>query len=216
MSPRPVLAALALALVNAGAASPAQAKIPDPRFCTLPTLVLGSTSGAPLPSCSALPSGPATRTTGCRLVLRDINNAPLRGEVVTLDFSATPIRLLADDSPGVTVDCVARTLRGVTDAQGVVVFHPRFCGDSAGGAVQIQADGFVLDEVPARSTDVDGDGTAGIADFARVGRNFLQGTLDPATDFDPCSAGSEGRTTLADFAIFAAELLRDVRGEGCP
>jgi hypothetical protein len=203
-------------LVSLGWPPPARAKIADPRFCTVPMILLGSTSGAALPSCTADFGTPPVRTTGFRLVIRDINGAPLWNEPVRLDFSATSILLLADDRPGVTVDCAARTISAWTDQFGVVEFNPRFCGSSGDTRVIVNVDGVYVREVEARSTDVDGDGTTGIADFARVARNFLEGTVDSATDFDLCGSDAPGVTSLADFAIFAQELAREASAQLCP
>ncbi len=215
---RHVAAAGALLALTAGAAVPALAKVPDPRFSRVSTVIVGTTSGASLSSCTsggyAPPGG--NRTDGFYVEVREVNNAPLWFETVTLDFSRTTLHLLADDTPGTTVDCAARTITRITGSDGVAVFRPRFCGQANGADVIVSVDGVWLRELPARSTDVDGDGTTGLMDFARVAGNLLDGSADPATDFDPCTAGSAGKTTLSDFALFAGELLHGARGSSCP
>ena len=64
------------------------AKVPDPRFSSTDPIVYGDTEG--------------TRT--YQVHLRDVSNAPLSGEEVVLDFSATNIHLDAVQEPGTTVD----------------------------------------------------------------------------------------------------------------
>jgi hypothetical protein len=216
--PRRARLALPAVLCLTLVATTAHAKPADPRFSRVSTLVLGTSSGAGLPSCmtGGWSSAPETRVDGFYVEAREVNNGPLWYEPVTLDFSRTTLRLLADDTPGTTVDCVARTITRLTGQDGIAVFQPRFCGHSAGRDVIVSVDGVWLRELPARSTDVDGDGTTGLLDFARVAANVLAGSADPATDFDPCAAGSEGRTTLADLALFARELVREARGTACP
>lgn len=194
-----------------------QAKVPDPRFSRVSTVVTGTTSGSSLPGCLEGAGVPSTRVDGVHVEARDVNNGPLWYEPVTLDFSRTTLRLLADDTPGTTVDCAARTITRLTGQDGLAVFRPRFCGHADGKAVIVTVDGVWLRELEARSTDVDGDGTTGLADFARVAANFLSGAADPATDFDPCAPGSAGITTLGDFVLFAGELLRGSSGSpACP
>ena len=214
--PRRAILALVPVLFVALTSTTAPAKVPDPRFTRVPAPIVGSVSGAMLPSCSGTGSTAAERIDGFRVETRDVNNSPLWFKPVTLDFSQSTIRLFADDTPGVTVDCAARTVTALTDQHGVVVFRPRFGGSSSGATILVTSDGVELRQIAARSTDVDGDGTTGLADFARVGRNFQDGSADPSTDFDPCAPGSEGRTTLSDFAIFARELVRSAQGTACP
>lgn len=216
--PRRASLALVPVLFAALASATVQAKPADPRFCRVSTLVLGTTSGEGLPGCMSggWSGAPTTRVDGFHVEAREVNNSPLWYEPVTLDFSRTTLRLLADDTPGTTVDCVARTITRLTGQDGVAIFRPRFCGHTNGRDVIVSVNGVWLRELEARSTDIDGDGTTGLMDFARVARNFLEGSTDPATDFDPCSPGSEGRTTLSDVVLFARELRREGQGIACP
>jgi hypothetical protein len=207
-----ILFALLVLILGAGEAF---SKV-DPRYSEVAAVISGSPSGAALPSCGAQPGATGDRAAGFRVVVRDVNGSPQYARQVTLHFSQTAIVLLGDDRTGTTIDCAARTITRLTDREGVATFTPRFCGHCAEPRVLVSADGVLLREVPARSTDIDGDGTTGLFDFARVGRNFLTGDPDPATDFDPCVAGSEGRTTLVDLAVFAQELLLGARGTACP
>jgi len=222
MSRPMTLAALPIAvLVLVVLAPPAGAKIADRWASRVSTSVVGTPTGSLVPSCISAPRAPMpVHAYGFVVQAVDYNNAPLWYETVTIDFSATNVRLLADDTPGTTVDCANRTIRRLTGQDGIAVFRPRFCGSSAGATVIVHIDGIVLRELEACSTDLDADGITGLFDFARLIDNFLDGSSDPATDFSPCAAGSvgsAGRTTLADFAIFVEEMLRDrAGGPACP
>jgi hypothetical protein len=216
MRPRLVPSVVPALLVALLAATDATAKVPDPRFSEIPAVIVGSPSGAALPSCGGPFGSKGERVAGFRVLIKEVNNAPLRYEQITLDFSQTSIHLLGDDRPGTTVDCAAHTITRFTDLGGVAVFEPRFCGSCPEAKVLVLADGVLMREIPARSTDVDGNGTTDILDFMRVVRNFQSGGPDPATDFDPCAPGSEGRTTLIDFVLFAGEMQRGPRGTACP
>ena len=205
----PAFAVVVVPVLIAAAAVPAAAKIAYPPSSDVPPVLVGCPSGAALPSCSDRADAPASSVAGYRVRIVDVSNTPLAFTVVTLDFSQANVRLLGDDRAGTTVDCAAKTISRTTDLDGVAVFAPRFCGSTSGDDVLVHAEGVWLRRVPARSTDVDADGTTGLQDLTRVARNLFGGSTDTSTDFDPCTAGSEGRTTLTDFVLFAAEYLRN-------
>jgi hypothetical protein len=211
---RPALAGLVLASIGCGLVSaPADGKVPDPRFTRVSTTLVGCPSGEAVPTMVAGGGGPETRVLGFRVEAREVNNAPLSFRQVTLDFSKTSIRLIADDSPDVTVDCVNRRVNMLTGVDGVAVFHPRFCGSTLSPDVVVLVEGVVMRELPAFSIDIDGNGSIGLADFVRFAANFNSGAADPATDFDASTPG----TTLTDFVIFAREFQRDASGGvACP
>jgi hypothetical protein len=211
---RPLPAALILLALLA---APASAKVADPRFSRVSTALAGCPSGEALPTRMTGGGVPESRVLGFRVEAREINNAPLPYEEVTLDFSRTSIRLLADDSPGTTVNCVSRTVTMLTDLHGVATFRPRFCGSTATPDVVVHVDGVYLRELPACSTDMDGDGTTGLGDFTRFASSYNAGTVDPATNFDASTPETAGHTTLADFVIFTKEFLRSASGtSACP
>jgi len=215
MSRPPAVSAL-LSLVLLSVPALASAKIPERIFCRVPTVLVGSNAGALMPSCAESAAPGAGRSEGFFLCIREASNGPMAFEQITLDLSAAGCRLFGDDRPGMTVDCVAKTIRGFTNPRGEITFAPRFGGVENAALVRIFVEAFPLAEVPARSTDLDADGTTGIADFARVAANLLSGASDPSTDFDPC-AGPTSTTTLPDFALFARELLRSTSAAvACP
>lgn len=190
MKPLLVCALLSLPALSA-------AKV-DPRFSSVDAVVFGDVDG--------------TRT--FRVQLRTVDNAPDQG-IVTLDFSGTSVRLETTQEAGTTVDCVARTLSRETPTQGqpgygLAVFHPRFGG--ASGTVRVTGDGIRLADVPARSTDVDGDATVGLRDVATFAGPFLDGTPHPELDFD----GSGERVGLGDFALLVQGFLGGAKASYCP
>ena len=197
--PRPLL--LVLALVAAPATADAQG-LPDPRFSTTDAVVVGNATG------HAIGGAPA----GFDVVVRDVNNAPIPGRVVSLDFSATAMRLLSVQNPGTTLDCAGRRISRVTNAQGAVNFAARLAGWDNTNAIPVFSGSEELTRVRGRSTDLDGaDGTTGLGDFAVFGANFLTNPPAAETDFD-----LNGTTGLGDFAIFAAEFLATQAASYCP
>ena len=171
------------------------AKVPDPRFSIADPVVYGDTQG--------------TRT--YRVQLRDVSNAPLSGEEVVLDFSATNVRLDPVQEAGTTVDCTARTLARLSTGAGVAEFHPRFGGGCAGADVMVSGEGMVLRHVPSRSADLDGlDACTSLNDLSIFSEAYA--LQDPAMDLD----GSGGRIGLGDFSILASAFLSGVKGSYCP
>lgn len=191
-------------------ATGADAKVPDPRNSTVEAVIVGNSSGEGMIS-NGNPQ--TTGAAGFLVIVREINNTPLWYEEVEIDFSATNVRLYADQSPGTTADCARRVLSKLTGQDGAAVFTPRFSGCSHDASVVVSAEGVALATVPARSTDLDGvDGSTGLGDLSILAHALLQNPGGyPEADFD-CSGG----VTLADFAILARELLSGVHGAYCP
>ncbi len=197
---------LAFAWVSAalllGSSRPSAASLPDPRFSEVEPLLVGCPSGHAVPGCDR----PMGSVAGFQVLVRSVNNSPLQGRTVTLDFSATSMRLFGDTRSGTTVNCAAATISRLTDQAGEVTFEPRVGGSTAGAKIVVDANGVILAEVSGRSTDFDGDGRTDLFDAGLLAANLLGGSLDTRTDLDGCSVG--GPTSLRDFAIFAAEFLR--------
>lgn len=194
--------ALTIAAGLAVVASVASAGVPDNRFSTSDAVVVGNASG------TAIGGSPA----GFDVVVKDVNNAPLPGRTVTLDFSATPMKVFNAQNAGTTVSCAAKTISRVTNASGAVNFAARVAKFDNANNVDVIADGVPLFVVKGRSTDIDGtDGTTGLGDFAIFGNNFLNNALAQETDFD-----LDGGTALGDFAVFGAQFLGGVVGTYCP
>src|SRR5688500_14147726 len=151
-----VTSTLGLALL----AGPAFATTPDPRFSQVDPVVVGNSSGTPM----------GAEPAGYDVLIRDVNNAPVPGRLVTLDFSATAMKLYAVQNAGVTLDCASRQIHGVTNASGAIKFAPRIGGWENTNSVVVFNGGVELARVKGRSTDIDGaDGTTGLGDFAIFG-----------------------------------------------
>jgi hypothetical protein len=197
---RVVLPLTCLAL--SGSAPRAGATVPDPRFSTTDLVVVGNTTGTPM---GGLPAG-------YDVTVRDLNNVPKAGSVVTLDFSAAGMKVYSTQNAGTTINCAARTISRTTDAVGHVNFGARIAGHNNSNSVAVSADGVPLAAVKARSTDLDGaDGKTGLGDLALFSANLLNNTSAQETDFD-----LNGTTGLSDLGLISSELLSLVTGSYCP
>ena len=122
--------------------------VPSPQNSTTDRVVVGNASGTPMGGSPA----------GYDVIVRDINNAPVPGAIVTLDFSATGIRLYRTQSAGTTINCLARTISRVSNGVGAVNFAARIGRFDNTNSVEVSANGVTLAFVPGRSTDIDGAG----------------------------------------------------------
>jgi hypothetical protein len=183
-------------------ASVASAGVPDPRFSTLDAVVVGNVSG------SAIGGTPA----GFDVTVRDVNNAPLSGRTVTLNFAASGMKVFSTQNAGTTVNCAAKSISRVTNGSGAVNFAARVAKFNNSNTVEVSADGVVLGNVKGRSTDIDGiDGRTGLNDLAFLSTNLLTNPSAQQTDFD-----LNGVTGLSDLGIFATELLTGPTLSYCP
>ena len=173
----------------------ANASVPDPRFSTFDAVVVGNSTGTPI---GGLPAG-------FDVVVRDVNNASIANAVVTLDFSASGMKVYSSQNAGTTVNCAARTISRATDAIGHVNFGARVGGYTNSNLVVVSANGVPLGNVPGRSTDIDGlGGRTGLGDLAHLATNLISNVGAQETDFD-----LNGMTALGDLALFSTELLTD-------
>jgi len=150
---------------------------------------------------------------GYQVQLRDVNNAPLPNVAVVLDFSQAPtLRLYSSQNGGTTVNCAARTLTQITDAQGRVTFGARFGGYSNTAIVEVDSSGTnLLRTVPARSTDLDGVGGRTDANDLNLFRSALFGPFRPECDFT-----LDGAVNAADLMTFKNEIFSGVVQTYCP
>jgi len=194
--------ALTFAAGLAVVASVASAGVPDNRFSTSDAVVVGNASG------TAIGGSPS----GFDVTVKDVNNAALPGRTVTLDFSATPMKVFNAQNAGTTLNCAAKTISRVTNASGAVNFASRVARFDNANNVDVIADGVPLFVVKGRSTDIDGtDGRTGLGDFSIFSSAFLAAPATQQTDFD-----LNGNTGLGDFSIFSSEFLGGVIGTYCP
>jgi hypothetical protein len=199
----PVLVATLAATAIAPARCPALTNVPDPRFCQVESRLVGCPSGDALAACPDVLFPEA----GFTVRVRDVDLAPLGNVICIVRFTDPAIRLFEDLRPGTTVDCINRSLRRLTDAQGFVTFAPRIGGTStAQTAAEISAMTIILGEVPVTTTDLDGDGLTGLADFVILAQNYMAGSADRRTDYDGCVDPVHGATTLPDLVIFASQF----------
>jgi len=181
------------------AAVPALAgdSIPYPPDCTVPSALVGNLSGQPVDG-------------GFVVVVRKLG-APIPNAVVQIVFPAAGARPLAVQEAGTSVDCARGTLSRMADATGTAVFHPRFAGSSGASTIDVLANGVRLAQVPARSTDLDGNGAVDLADFQLFAANFLRAPGATETDYD-----RSGRTDARDFEIFRRDFIAHPQGSFCP
>lgn len=183
-------------------ASVASAGVPDPRFSTLDAVVVGNVSG------TAIGGSPA----GFDVTVRDVNNAPLSGRTVTLNFAPSGMKVFSTQNAGTTVNCTAKSISRVTNGSGAVNFGSRIGKFNNSNTVEVSADGVVLGNVKGRSTDIDGtDGKTGLNDLALFSTNLLTNPSAQQTDFD-----LNGTTGLGDLALFSTELLTGPTLTYCP
>lgn len=206
---RSMYAFLLIAAVCATAAD--AAGVPDPgSICTCPTFVVlvGRSDGA------SDPLGAFTVT------IRDFANNPVPGSLVWLDFSqAQDVQLSSASDPGITVQCVARTVQAVTDAVGVAHFTIRG-GSHAGPAisfgstVRIWADGVLLGTIPVSTPDLDGINGVGAGDLSMFLADFFSQTNPTRSDFS-----HDGVVGGGDLAFWLQVFLNGgsaISGPACP
>ena len=177
--------AFLLSILCIGLAAPVAASPPDPDNCEVPGLITLVARGA---------DGTADPLGRFIVVVRDFNNVPEENDLVVLDFSSCPdIRLSSDQSdPGVIVDCLTRTVRGLTSwPTGSVTF--RVIGSAVnsgaspgaiGPTLEVYADGVFLGAV--RVAALDQNGIAGVNgdDFSLFLTDYFSGQPFARSDYD--------------------------------
>jgi hypothetical protein len=172
------------------AAPPATAQgVPDPRLSTVDPVVVGNATGTPM----------GGTPPGFDVVVRDVNNDPVPGHVVTLRFGDSGMRLISVQNSGTTLDCAARSISRVTNASGAVNFAARVGGFDNANVIEVLDNSVRLAMVKGRSTDLDGlDGRTTLGDLVIFASNFPGNAQE--TDFD-----LNGMTGLGDFVLFSSE-----------
>ncbi len=178
-------------------ATPALARaqiLPPPNFSTIDPIGVGDNTGR------AIGGSPA----GFDVSVRDANNQPVPGAVVTLHFAGTGVRAYAVQAAGTTVDAGLETLSRVATT-GSANFAARTGGYVNANQVGVDGNGVSFGNVKWRSTDIDGQGgTTGLADFAYFAGKFIAGAVAPECNFDLSGSDVPG---LGDYTIFANEYL---------
>jgi len=209
--------ALTLAAGLTVVASVASAGVPDPRTSSVETVIIANGSGN-MYAASVTSSHPGV---GFEVTVRDVNNTALVGRTVVLDFSATSIKLNGPNGAvynGTTVNCVAKTLSKATNGSGQAIFGAKAALFVNANSVEVSADGVVLANVQARSTDIDGassvSGNTNSADLNLFRQQLFAAQPAAAqTNFD---ISADGFTNSADLNIFRNELFSGAVAPYCP
>lgn len=190
--------ALSLAVFAASAA--AQIIDPPPSNSTIPSLVpLVGHSGA-------VPDSALGRVT---VTVRDLANNPVPNAHVVFDFSGmTDVRIAADPlDPRLLVNCLTRTVRAITGADGVA--SATIMGSSTGGVgsptgsrVKIYADGVLLGAVPVAIYDLDGSGGVAIPDLSIWTADYFSVTNPARSDYD-----GNGIVSIPDLSRWGAAFF---------
>jgi len=176
----------------------------SPDYSTVPNAIVGNLSGARIGS-------------GFVVVVRDLfTHQPMPFAYVTIDFTGTGITLSSEQAADVVAEpgfCNLLTKR--CDANGQVVFDPRFSGFANTDVVKVygRADlncgGLLLKTIKGRSTDLVTSSVAScgirnestsLADFTYFTARFGYGY------FPECDFNNDGSLGLPDFAIFSPEF----------
>lgn len=191
--------ALTIAAGLAFVATVASAGVPDPRFSTFDPIGVGDNTG------TAYGGVPA----GFDVAVKDVNNAPVLGATVTLNFSASGVRGYATQNAGTTVNAVAQTLSRVATT-GSTNFAARTAKFNNANTVEVSANGVVLGNVKWRSTDVDGvGGITGLTDLTYVANRYLGAQTAPEANLD---LSVSDVVALGDLTIEANEYLAAASG----
>ena len=196
------LLVLSLLAVSAFAAPPALAAVPNPPNCTLDRIIIGSWNGNSAPSANVQCGAPFP---GFEVVVRDINNIPIAGALVTLRFGASSARPHAVQNVGTSVNCPGVAISRRTDAAGYVRFDARVAGYDLGNHVFVDADGVLLGAVPVISPDYDGNGAMTLADFVTFSGDFLNPVPPVRSDFNWCPP-----SILPDYVWFSGQYMAGI------
>lgn len=204
---------VSLFVVLLALAAPAHAGLPPIPNVTVPAgiTLVGSTAGV------ADASGRFTVT------VRDLANLPIPGSIVAVDFLEAPDLQLCPTPglPGLTVNLVQRTVRGVTDENGVVPFV--ILGGSHGpalttrGRVRIFADGVQVtstspvDGFVCAALDLDGDGGLSANDISA-----LLGDLGSGGSWQRSDLDLNGLLGANDLSVLLTRIGAAGSTESCP
>lgn len=191
------------------AASAAMAGVPSAGNSTLgdPLIILRAYSGSP--SAAAVDQSiPKT------IVVRDAANNPVPNSVVVLNFSAChaagDIRIGSTQPAGFFVNCAAKTVSGVTDATGTVVFRVVGASNTSSaanpgageGCATVTADGVALGSLSVGTPDLNG-ARGGGTDAGMDGTDTAQylGSRFPNAVIAPCTSTNPNYKPRANFNV---------------
>jgi len=123
--------------------------------------------------------------------IRDASNNPVPGSVVILNFAACgDVRVCSSDvGTGMTVNCGAKTVTGVTNGSGQVTMVVAGSGNGVGGAtfgkcVAVTADGVPLSNLNGATADYDATSGCNLLDVSACYGDVVAGTGRKRSDFD--------------------------------
>jgi len=180
------------------AATAGNAAVPSPPNSVVEPVLVGNSNGTLIGD-------------GFRVTVRDIANIPIGGSLVDLLFAGAVRPYTAQVPPSGSLCPAAPGIRQAANAAGNAVFQARFGGYANAFAIQVRADGVLLSQVMARSTDINADGTTAVGDFNLFRINFLFNPPAMETDYN-----EDGATLVGDFDIFRKVFLNEVPGIPCP
>lgn len=192
--------AVALVVVSSilGVSTVRAAGIPSPPNSSVEPILVGDSNGGLIGD-------------GFRVAVRDAANVPVGGSTVDLLFAGATRPYTVQVAPAGSLCPAAPGIRKIADAAGNVMFQARFGGFANAMAIQVRADGVLLRNVFARSTDINVDGATAVGDFNLFRVNFLFNPAAMETDYN-----EDGITAVGDFDIFRKVFLNDVPGTPCP
>jgi len=201
--------ALTIAAGFAVVASVASAGVPDAAFSTIDQVAVGTNLGT-LTTQSGFPLNP-----GYDVTVRDVTNQPLPGVIVSLNYSASGMKVYSTQNAGTTINLTSCVISRTTNGAGQVVFGPRTAKFNDANTVEVSANGVVLGNVKGRSTDIFGEaaGTTGLNDLSDFSNAFL---LVPSTVHTNYDVSPDGLTGLNDLSIFSLEFLTGPALTFCP
>jgi hypothetical protein len=151
---------------------------------------------------------------------RDFNNVPIPNGAIVVDFSSCDIQLCTDQKdPGVIVDCVAQTLRKLTDAQGLACFRvigrrrSVDCAAKTNPCVEVSFEGAFVCGLYAPAFDLVNEPGVGVSgnDLSTFLHLFLEcGVYLTAIDYN-CNGVTDGD----DFSQFLKTFFASGSALGC-
>ncbi len=194
------------------AASAVMAGVPSPGNSTVPgcVILVGSSVGVP----------DSVAGKFC-VTVRDLANNPLNGSSVVCDVSlATDMRVCDDQlNANYILNCAAGTVRGFTNATGVVCFTLLGGGLGApvsiGGFGRIYADGVLIGSPAVSAYDLDGASGVGANDLSAWLTDFGSGFAYDRSDYD-CSGDVGANDLSAWLTIFGLATSAESCVGVCP
>jgi hypothetical protein len=174
--------------------------------------LVGSTGGVPAAAAGSF-----------QVIFRDLANNPIVGGNIVIDFSGAPDLVICADQldPGVVVNCAAKTVSRLSDANGGAAFTILGGSNGAGHAVtllnggKIFGNGTLLGFPTVSAFDLDGSGGVGANDLAAWLGDFFTAQSFGRSDYD-CS-GTVGANDFSQWlGVYGSGMMANSCGASCP